>query len=129
MILTEIQNSARDIQYQTHSFQATSLVDTGRFRSTLENFNSLTLEEIGGASLLDRQETKYIFHQSQILNFLPKLVEDYQILEIQGSRISNYRTIYFDTAERFGTPGNYVNGANIGGFLKVADVMLDQGVV
>lgn len=34
-----------------------------------------------------------------------------------------------DTAERFNTPGNYVNGANIGGFLKVADSMLDQGVV
>jgi len=32
-------------------------------------------------------------------------------------------------AERFGTPGNYVNGANIGGFLKVADAMMDQGVV
>jgi glutamate dehydrogenase (NADP+) len=34
-----------------------------------------------------------------------------------------------DTANRFGTPGNYVNGANIGGFLKVADAMMDQGVV
>ncbi len=34
-----------------------------------------------------------------------------------------------DTADRFGTPGNYVNGANIGGFLKVADAMMDQGVV
>jgi glutamate dehydrogenase (NADP+) len=32
-------------------------------------------------------------------------------------------------ADEFGTPGNYVNGANIGGFLKVADAMLDQGVV
>jgi glutamate dehydrogenase (NADP+) len=32
-------------------------------------------------------------------------------------------------AERFGTPGNYVNGANIGGFLKVADAMIDQGIV
>ena len=32
-------------------------------------------------------------------------------------------------SERFGTPGNYVNGANIGGFLKVADAMMDQGVV
>src|SRR5262245_29500068 len=29
-----------------------------------------------------------------------------------------------DTAERFGTPGNYVNGANIAGFLKVADAMM-----
>jgi glutamate dehydrogenase (NADP+) len=34
-----------------------------------------------------------------------------------------------EKAERFGTPGNYVNGANIGGFLKVADAMMDQGVV
>ncbi len=34
-----------------------------------------------------------------------------------------------DIADRFGTPGNYVNGANIGGFLKVADAMMDQGVV
>ncbi len=33
------------------------------------------------------------------------------------------------TAEKFGTPGNYVNGANIAGFLKVADAMLDQGIV
>ena len=32
-------------------------------------------------------------------------------------------------ANEFGTPGNYVNGANIGGFLKVADSMLDQGIV
>ncbi|MHB0971090.1 MAG: NADP-specific glutamate dehydrogenase [Thermoanaerobaculia bacterium] len=34
-----------------------------------------------------------------------------------------------DVSDRFGTPGNYVNGANIGGFLKVADAMMDQGVV
>jgi len=33
------------------------------------------------------------------------------------------------TADRFGTPGNYVNGANIAGFLKVADAMADQGIV
>ncbi len=38
-------------------------------------------------------------------------------------------TTCLNTAERFGTPGNYVNGANIGGFLKVADSMMDQGVV
>jgi glutamate dehydrogenase (NADP+) len=33
------------------------------------------------------------------------------------------------TAERFGVAGNYVAGANIAGFLKVADSMLDQGIV
>jgi glutamate dehydrogenase (NADP+) len=34
-----------------------------------------------------------------------------------------------ETADAFSTPGNYVNGANIAGFLKVADAMMDQGLV
>jgi glutamate dehydrogenase (NADP+) len=34
-----------------------------------------------------------------------------------------------DAAEQFGTPGNYVNGASIAGFVRVADAMIDQGVV
>jgi len=33
------------------------------------------------------------------------------------------------TAAIYGEPENYVLGANIGGFLKIADSMLDQGVV
>ena len=35
----------------------------------------------------------------------------------------------YRTAEEYGTPGNLVNGANIAGFLKVANSMLDQGLV
>jgi glutamate dehydrogenase (NADP+) len=34
-----------------------------------------------------------------------------------------------DAAAQFGHPGNYVVGANIAGFLKVVDAMMDQGVV
>ena len=34
-----------------------------------------------------------------------------------------------EAAAAYGTPGNYVNGANIAAFLKVADAMMDQGVV
>jgi len=34
-----------------------------------------------------------------------------------------------ETSEAYGDPGNYVMGANIAGFIKVADSMLDQGVV
>jgi glutamate dehydrogenase (NADP+) len=32
-------------------------------------------------------------------------------------------------AEEYGQPGNYVLGANVAGFIKVADAMLDQGIV
>ena len=34
-----------------------------------------------------------------------------------------------DAAENYGAPGNYVIGANIAGFLKVADAMVSQGIV
>ena len=39
-----------------------------------------------------------------------------------------HKTCY-ETAEEFGAPANYVIGANIAGFIKVADAMIDQGVV
>jgi glutamate dehydrogenase (NADP+) len=34
-----------------------------------------------------------------------------------------------EAAAAYGSPGNYVNGANIAGFLKVANAMMDQGLV
>ena len=43
--------------------------------------------------------------------------------------MKNIHNTCVEMSDRFGTPGNYVNGANIGGFLKVADAMIDQGVV
>jgi glutamate dehydrogenase (NADP+) len=43
--------------------------------------------------------------------------------------MSNIHKNCYETAQEYGTPGNYVNGANIAGFLKVANAMLDQGVV
>lgn len=43
--------------------------------------------------------------------------------------MKNIHKTCVEMADRFGTPGNYVNGANIGGFLKVADAMVDQGIV
>ena len=35
----------------------------------------------------------------------------------------------YNASEDYGDPGNYVMGANIAGFVKVADAMLDQGLV
>ena len=32
-------------------------------------------------------------------------------------------------ADAYGSPGNYLMGANIAGFVKVADTMLDQGII
>jgi len=39
----------------------------------------------------------------------------------------NIHSAAYETAKLFGQPGNYVLGANIAGFLKVADAMVAQG--
>jgi len=43
--------------------------------------------------------------------------------------MKNIHKACIDASERFDRKGNYVDGANIAGFLKVADSMIDQGVV
>ena len=52
--------------------------------------------------------------------------------EVDGHLARIMKSIHascIEAAEGVGTPGNYVNGANVAGFLKVADAMLDHGVV
>jgi glutamate dehydrogenase (NADP+) len=39
----------------------------------------------------------------------------------------NIHSTAYETAKLFGQPGNYVLGANIAGFLKIADAMIAQG--
>ncbi|MDD4004993.1 MAG: NADP-specific glutamate dehydrogenase [Elusimicrobiaceae bacterium] len=43
--------------------------------------------------------------------------------------MKNIHKSCLDASTEYGDPGNYVMGANIAGFLKVADAMLDQGLV
>ena len=43
--------------------------------------------------------------------------------------MSAIHTLCYETAEEFGAPGNYVTGANIAGFLRVANAMLALGLV
>jgi glutamate dehydrogenase (NADP+) len=55
----------------------------------------------------------------------PKAEVDQRLHQI----MSNIHRTCLETAEKHGVPGNYVMGANIAGFLKVADAMMDQGLV
>ncbi len=55
----------------------------------------------------------------------PKEEVDSRLHEI----MRNIHPACLETAEQYGVPGNYMDGANIAGFLKVADAMMDQGLV
>jgi hypothetical protein len=65
----------------------------------LNQFNSITLPEMDGVKLMDRTDTKFTFN----INELPVILEEaknyYRILDIQGNRISRYKTLYFDTQD------------------------------
>jgi glutamate dehydrogenase (NADP+) len=43
--------------------------------------------------------------------------------------MKSIHTSCITAAKEYGTEGNYVDGANIAGFIKVADSMMDQGIV
>ena len=48
--------------------------------------------------------------------------------KLEGIMVNIHKNA-FDTAERYGMPGNYVAGANIAGFLKVAEATTAQGIL
>ncbi|MEO0529285.1 MAG: polyphosphate polymerase domain-containing protein, partial [Planctomycetota bacterium] len=50
-----------------------------------------------GVSLMDRVDTKYVFSAGELATLLPRLIDDYRVLEIDGLRRSLYSTLYYDT--------------------------------
>jgi len=61
-------------------------------------FHAIGLEETNAkASLLERVDTKYALKLDAIASLLHACKEQYDILEINGKRLLNYETTYFDT--------------------------------
>jgi glutamate dehydrogenase (NADP+) len=74
----------------------------------------------GGVSVSGLEMTQ----NSQRLNWTREEVD--QRLQLI---MRNIHKSCMETAEQYGSPGNYVVGANIAGFVKVVDSMIDQGIV
>lgn len=64
---------------------------------TLHLFESITLEEMDSVKLMDRTDTKFTFHISQLIEILELVKNDYRVLEIEEKKISRYKTLYYDT--------------------------------
>lgn len=63
----------------------------------LNQFNNINLEDLNQVKLLNRKDTKYIFHENNLPNLLNKLSSSFKILEINNKRKFFYESIYFDT--------------------------------
>ena len=69
-------------------------------RFNLLNFDKTTLAEMSSVSLMKRVDTKFILKESQLLEVLSKLYDDYKILQIDQERLMKYSTLYFDSQNK-----------------------------
>jgi hypothetical protein len=60
---------------------------------------SITLAQLDAVSLLNRVDTKFLLTVPRLVEILPRLTEEYLVLEVGGRRLHQYRTLYFDTPD------------------------------
>jgi len=65
----------------------------------LDAFNPISLEEITGAKLYDRIDTKFLFRLDLLPGILKELQPFYRIMNVNHTRISRYETCYYDTPD------------------------------
>jgi hypothetical protein len=64
---------------------------------TLNGYHPISLEEMDDVALLKRQDTKFIFHYDMLNDILDEVRSFYRILEIDGIRVHEYQSYYYDT--------------------------------
>lgn len=65
----------------------------------IANFTAVSLEETEAVKLMSRIDRKYWFHVSKLIPLLEGALAFYDVLEINGQRLMEYQTTYFDTPE------------------------------
>lgn len=62
----------------------------------LSEFRAIKLEEMGRTKLMDRVDTKFAFHRDELPDIISNLKEFFHVLEVEGKRIAQYESLYFD---------------------------------
>jgi hypothetical protein len=66
-------------------------------RESIQNFEQISLEEMDAVKMMNRTDTKYVFHAEKLKEILANSMEGYQVLQIDEHRIFQYNSLYFDT--------------------------------
>ncbi len=67
--------------------------------SALDSIESISLKEMDNVKLMRRTDVKYVFHVRELADILKTVAPAYKVLEIKGSKVQPYETMYFDTDE------------------------------
>ncbi|MCS6933799.1 MAG: polyphosphate polymerase domain-containing protein [Chitinophagales bacterium] len=65
--------------------------------SRLAEMKPITLEELDRVEMLNRIDTKFVFHIKYLEQILQEITPHYYVLEIDGKRKFQYESLYFDT--------------------------------
>ncbi len=57
----------------------------------------ISLDEMSGIKLMNRTDTKFVTNKQKLVELLELAQGEYYVQQIEGSRIANYRTVYWDT--------------------------------
>ena len=63
----------------------------------LKGFNPITLDEMKEIRLMNRTDTKFVTSRTKLIELLQMAAPEYYAQEIDGRRIGDYYTVYFDT--------------------------------
>ncbi len=66
---------------------------------TIARFDPISLAEMDGVKLQDRVDTKYVLGTQELSTVLEAMLPHYRLLEVNGVRGTDYRSLYFDTAQ------------------------------
>ena len=67
--------------------------------ASVSKFKPISLDEMNSVALMKRTDTKFVININYLPVVLNTLLKTYQILEIEGRRIMNYSSLYFDTED------------------------------
>ncbi len=65
----------------------------------LRQFDPITLDEMSGIRLMNRTDTKFVTTRPMLERLLQMAAGDYYAQEIDGRRMADYYTVYFDTPD------------------------------
>lgn len=60
-------------------------------------FQPISLTEMDNVALLNRTDTKFVLGINDLYSVLGGLTDSYRVLEVGGTRLNHYQTLYFDT--------------------------------
>lgn len=65
----------------------------------LDSYAPISLAEMGGIKLMNRTDTKFVTTENKLLKLLSYAKDGYYVQQVDGVRVADYYTLYFDTPD------------------------------